>query len=707
MFQQGNYDEITIRAPTQGMNKFLSPDILPDGFAYHLENILPFPTGSGVVRCGTKEIRILIEQEISVMEAFYFITPENIEQEVIYAQSYKIDETTANFNVIDQRRISFETERMGRYIEETYLRITYTIDESPYTFYPKIQSIILGVDSIDITLSEAFFPQREDIVVTEISYSVGRIYAYTISSDTLSDILKDDLDVACIPRHAIFNKTLLICNGVNNLLYYNGNEVAEIYDFVKETKANNFSRNSNVDFSFATLNGFLADKYYAGNKIQLKVNGEITELTIDEFEEGDETADITVEEELPAFGENDEVELFYKDYPPPFNYLYAGSSRLWALGPGRAGLDWREPNETLRLYFTYEPDTIFDWFNENTKTVPSIDMSNTHGILDNFEAICNINGLFAIIGRSRTQVWSGTIPPFSAGAQSDMNWQSTLDVGIANGNLLINMPNDAYFISQTGLKSFGTLNVAKQFAATSVNAIDPIIEEFMSKIMKSDYSYRACRSFKYQLGKLCGFKIGENKILVSPFETHPYAWTFFSGDFQKSSTFLDTGKFLSIFINNGIYKYADGLDGSAILYGDNNGKSLISFSWSPGLQNRGTRGFSNKRYQLILSYPSSFPLNDKNSINITVYGNTPSTFRKSESCQFDKKGDLLGEAPLKLEEDYNSRSNTFRLGIDYSFLIKRFKFSVSKFWVLLNGYAIDGPIYFREIKFFGVRERNG
>ncbi len=702
MFQQWYYNQISLPMPAQGMNKFLSPDVLPPSFSYHLENILPSPVGEGQVRYGTRKINSLNNPNISVLEAFLFVKNDNTKQAVMYVQDYVADGDATDIVVGPQNEIVFQTDNVNKYVKDTYLKISYTLNGSNYTLSSKIESIEVVGDLVDIVLSGNLFPPTiDDIEVQEINYPVGNIYVYSYDEDEFNNVWNTPMSVACIPRGTVFNQTLLICNGVDKVLSWDGQTMQEVYDFVKEQDARNLARIGLNSFSFTSLPAFDQTKYFNGNLIQLSVNGVITTLTITNVVVVGALVTITTAEPVPAFDGGDIVELFYRDWPPTFNYIYAGTDRLWALGPGAAGINWRDPDQALKVYYTYVPNTITDWFNENTKTVPFVDLSKKHGIQDNLEAIIQVGGRTAFVGRNRTQVYEGSIPGDGRdlGNLGDFRWSMNIDIGTVHGNLVIDMPNDVYFISQTGLKSASTLNAAKQFAANSFNAVDPLINQFLSDVMGSDINYRSSRSFKYEQGNIAGFKLGRNKLLTSLFETNLYAWTLFSGDFQKSSTFLDTGKSLSLFIGDSIYQYADGRDGSNKVYGDNDGESVIPFSWIPGLINKSVNSFACKRYQLIMKYPSGFPLNDSNKVKITVNGDTPSTVSKSDVCEFEEKGDVFGGAPLA--PDYTEENGYFKLNKDYSFLVKRFKFASSRFWIMLNGYTLTGPLYIREIKLFG------
>ncbi len=695
MFQESNYDVLSFQMPPEGMNQFISPEVLPDKFAYYLENILPEPLGSGQVRYGTRKVNQIPEAPgITILESFLYVKQDGGKQEVIYAQGYEEDDSVEDIVIDAQNTLNFTSDNAARYIKDTYIKIEYTLDGANYTFYPVINQVTITDDTdVEIILGQSYFPEGGVLVIQTINYAVGKIYVYDFDTNAFSAVLLSGLSVACIPRSAFFQQTLLICNGVDKVLTWDGDDLEELVDFVKENQAQDFNWVDANNFSFVEGLDFNPAKYFVGNKIQLKINGATNQLTIEAINIVDDLVTITTEEEIPEFVAQDIVELFYRDWPPPFSYIFAGTDRLWALGAGPAGIKWRIGDQALIVYYAYRPNSVTDWFSENNKTVPVIDTLDKHGIADNLEAICQVNGFTAFMGRLRTQLWAGTIP----GQGGDFTWVANIDTGVINGNLLVTMPNDVCFISQTGLQTAGTLNVAKQFAATSLNAVDPLITNFIKDITSSDIDYRACRSFKYEQGGFGGFKIGRNKILVSLFQTKFYAWTFFSGDFQKSNTFLDTGNALHLLSGNSIYQYADGNDGSKKLYGDNNGADLISFVWIPKLAmiSKGSRKFANKFYQLILSYPSSFPLNPLNRVTLKI---TPVASRSAsgitEICTFQQKGDSFG-VPF----------GDFRLAKDFNHIFKKFKFVSVKFWVMVSGYVINGPISFKQLKLFGIGER--
>jgi hypothetical protein len=279
------------------------------------------------------------------------------------------------------------------------------------------------------------------------------------------------------------------------------------------------------------------------------------------------------------------------------------------------------------------------------------------------------------------------------------------------------MANDVYFVSQNGLLSFSTLNVAKQFAATASDAVDPLVRQYVTSTTTSNQAYRACRSFKYKSGAFCGFKIGLNKVLVSLYSTNLYAWSLFSGDFAKAATFLATlDNALYLTVGNQIYQYADGTKDTPPVYGDNNGQDLINFLWTLPVVHLSGRRWANKRYELQVDYSSSVVLGKENTLSILIHGDLQRTFSLSDNYILPFKGDVLQTIPLveipdRRPPNYDRDQPDagwfgFRLDEPYAYPKDRLKFLSSSFGVSLFGSTKNGKLYFKKIRLFGIAERS-
>lgn len=536
--------------------------------------------------------------------------------------------------------------------------------------------------------------------------SVGIIGVYDVAEESmLSGVGKTigGLSVACMPRAEFFSDKLWICNGVDSIMTWDGTTLEVYIEYVKE-HAQSFNRIDDNNFSFGVNGAFNLEKYYVGNTIQLNINEVVITYTINDIAKVGDLVTITTAEVISNFSGQDRIEIFYADKPPTFSYLKAAHDRLWALGEGAVSLDYRIPEEALKVYYSYKPHNgviPFRFFNENTKTVPSIDISAKHGVADNLEAIVNVSGYMAFIGRQATQVWKGNDPV----EPDSFMWSSTIPVGIFHGNLVVELSNDAYFLSQSGFLSFSTLNVASQFSASSIENMNNVAIQYLNTI-NSNRDYRACRAFKYKNGGFCGFKIGLNNVIVSKYSTTLYWWGLFSGDFTDATTFMSTlDDSLYIYINNGIYKYADGMSGE-VIYGDRNGTRYVNFIESKHITNI-KRRFANKRYEIQCDYSSDFVVSKENVVSIIIRGDLPESFTLQDFSFLPRRGDVLGTIKLSASEEEYPNSDDFGLRLDRPFKNKkgRLQFVSENFSVTLVGQTKNGQFSLKKIKLLGILER--
>lgn len=557
--------------------------------------------------------------------------------------------------------------------------------------------------------------------ITTISNAYGYIKVLDVATNTIlsgGNQTLSNLSVACVPRAEFFGKLLWIYNGVDPIMTWDGAKLEIYEEQVKDTAAS-FNRIDDNNFSFIPDATFDITKYQNGKSIRLIVKrlqvitGNLKTVVTAIAPLGPNAYKITTAGVLPDFTGQDILTLFYFDQPPPFSCMKGAHDRLWCLGAGAVSLEYRIPDLAMRYFYSYTAytdETPFGFFNEKTKTVPSEDISAKHGIADNLEAIVDISGNLAFMGRQKTQIWRG-IDPLTKGSAHYFSWSSTIPVGVYHGNLIVELPNDAYFLSPNGFVSFGTLNIARQFAASNTENMNNLGIEYKNSI-STNIQYRSCRSFKYNNGGFCGFKVGGNNIIFSKFNTSLYWWGILSGDFRNASSFLSSSnESLYLYIDNKIYQYADGLGGTPILYGDGNGTRFIDFietKYVNTIKNR----YANKRYEIDADYSSSLIINKENNVNVYISGNLRDTFILEDQYHFPLKGDLLGTINLvdgstsgNNPNNPDSTSLGMRLDAPSHILKGRLKFVSDRFWVTIAGKLKNGPFKVKRIRLFGISER--
>jgi hypothetical protein len=715
MFKNSNYDIVNFLPASNGLNTNIAPEILPKEYATRLENMLPTPLGTLSMRFGTALIDDLTHLNIpidsTIIEAFPFRTVEDKKQIILYLSNYTKDPAQV-FNIITGNSFSFnqiDPYTLNNYFVDGLIKIEFTLNGSSGTFYSVISNVVQQVDIFTITLRDNLISDDEinNITINSIYYTVGELIAYDLKSKAYIHSM-DKLSTNCVPRCANFLNFLIICNGVDNNIRWNGEHFLELFEFVKEQCATNLTRIDANSFSFTIPDGikttFDISKYAVNNYI--KIDGIGGDREIRNRNRNGNVVTITTDRPIPTDLKSN-ASLYYQDFPPPFSFLKVAHNRIWALGSGAVGSNFRAPNQALRVYFSYRSNDLFGFFNETTKTVPSINLAENHGVIDNLEAIIQTDSYLAFVGRERTQIWTGMVPEGALPVPTlpSLTFSSILPVGIVHGNLFIEFDNDVVFVSRNGIKSFSTLNIAKQFSATPIDAINPTAKEYIETLQNDNVAYRACRTFKYALGSFCGFKIGYNKILSSLYSTNVYAWSIFSGDFSKSSTFLcDLDERLYLFINNKIYVYADNQN-LEIKYGDNDGKDMIFGVWETPKASFNNRRYVSKMIEMIVDTNSSFSLDKRNNIAIEVDGNLRKTFVLENNYHIEYSGDSLGLNNLGNPLDVNDNAIGFRLGEPYSTLKSRYKFVSSKFSVRVLCSAVNTPLSIKEVNFYGILER--
>ncbi|WP_440682144.1 hypothetical protein [Cysteiniphilum halobium] len=562
----------------------------------------------------------------------------------------------------------------------------------------------------DVKIQEMFYfyhfantsdPQEQLLLyVQDNMNNNASIYLYNLSTQQFNPTpLKENLAVNTVPRSILFQERLLICNGVDHLMAWDGEILDEVHDFVAENTST-ITKDWPYGFS-CTVSGnrtFAPEKYFNGQQIQLMIDNQLHTLTLVQstYNETTQTLSLTTLEILPNFTAN--MRLFYKDYPPRFSYLHVHKDRIYALSEGAVNQGYRQ--QPLYLYFTYRELSFNNWFDETTKQTPYIDLSYTHEQHDQLEAIQSLNNQLVIMGRRKTQIWQGTYPL----DKSQFTWKSTLSTGIIHGNLLVTVGKKLFFVSPNGLQVLGAQDAltsgtsgivaSTQAQIATVEALNPLVRQYIKSLDSA--SYQCCDAFRYEDGGLIGFKIGNNETLIGLTNMQDTSWSVFSGFFKQSKSFCALHQQLYLAKDNQVYLYADGIKSHSDVIFNDDGQA-IHFHWSlPMVQHKNKR-FTCQRYEVMMSNPD-ITTTLSNTYQLKIYGDMPKAF------------ELTANYPIDSGSTHNlpvipSIDDGIQINRPYAAFKARLKFIALTFWGHLSGSVIDGQVIIKSIKFLGRKER--
>ena len=511
----------------------------------------------------------------------------------------------------------------------------------------------------------------------------------------------ESLNPVCIPRYVSFADKLLICNGVDRVKIWDGTTLVDLFQYLKDD-VTQIIRDGNNQFHFTLGLLSSANNYPIGGKVKIVNAGVAQIVTIANANLVGQVLTITTTEILNAF---QNTSIYYQAFPPKFSYMFSMHNRLWCLGKGAAGIQYRNVDQAQRVYFMYKKGATLEFFDERTKLVPSINLAESNSVGDNLEAIAYTSGYMFFIGRNTTQVWSGS-EPLGSLVDPDkpiLTHTNTFNTGTIHGDLVLSIGNDVFMMTKNGLVSCGTYRDGTvQLAVTSYNAVDPLIMQYITSITQNNIDYLETRSFRYDGQSMVGFKIGFNNVLCSIVTTTLNTWTMFSGNFSEATAFCPFKNALYLSIGNVLYKYADGKDGSVPAFGDDDDSAPVFFAWALPILKFDKIYFANFFYDMNVSYPSSFTERESNNIKLGISGDVPASYNIEHPYRFEMRGDCFSTLPFAENTD-----DEFGLRFDSSFhtIQDKLKFVASKFWVTVSGQTQDGIVSLKDIKFYGTIER--
>jgi hypothetical protein len=671
-----NFDKIIIPFPYNGMNRDIAPHLMKEDRAWYLENLTQDSLGRGVLRYGVKSfVTVSAMDKGFIMRAFPYIAKGGKEQLLLYCNDFKQD-NSAKTIILKENSVTFESENTQQYRNDTFVWLTYTdVDGNKISDKFEIYDTQIKENVVTFKVRDTVFcDPHNTLQVDYLGFSVGCIFLLDV--DTKEITLKiSDLRTDCIPRAVPFLEKLIICNGLDLMMSWDGTSMKTILQWVKEQA----ELITLVDRTLSFVCKKNIDKYRECQSVFfLSQEWKVTESNIVENK-----VTLTLEERPNATPK----EIFFSAFPPRCSFLYVSQDRLWGLGQGSAGLSHRSTEESMKVYRTDKPNSIESWTNEQEQAWQFLDLSNKHGVVDNLEAISQSGSRLVFIGREKTQIYAGLV------ANNTLTWQSTVSSGAMHGNLVFELANDIFFVNAAGLHSFSTLNIGNQFASSSITAINALLKEQLIDALQSNVKYRSSSVFIYNLGAFLGLRIGNNVLNHALFTTAPSFFSLFSGDFQEAQC-APLGNKLFLIKDKMVMIYGDGRDGSEKIYCDTDSKPIVG-SWYQPFHQQGQNAFACQRVSCLADYSNGFVENEQNGVFVKIFNEIPKTIQSQRKSLLQaRKETLKGNGVLDI--DFEGKFKT---------LSRRLKTQGNESWLYFSVSSQNAYFNVKSIHLYGRRYR--
>jgi len=594
---QGRENAILFKAASGGIN---SNSIDNANYAKYIQNMVLNEDNNLSVRNGTRIVaeyqidlnKIFNEQlklmnyinsagksELLVYQTYFTKIPDVVHNIIaVNKKDNNITEIKIDIKGLDDNQKSildkYIFEEVNIYIEqETYSDIVEIFDVE------KNEKYILFKVNLDSTFFDPLF-----------TLWVERAGVYKFIDTQVIDnpqALILDLNPNVLVSHINYQNYLVICNGIDAVLYYDGTTLKELkadyqIDSNSITKIfnNQLSMRVALEYEVELRENLTVNKVVRiANNLDLKNSKTITNIvfTVDQNE-----LEVTI-----TFANNfinEPQRLYYDKSIPYFSYINIINDRLFALDSGGSFYNkYRTPDKSMLVYYCSKRKSIFDWY--STKgIIGQINLSSNSNKIDDLQCFNSYQGRILFWGKESVQIWTGNDPTVINDGQNidfgDFRWQKTEPVGIFNKNMFVELPNVFIFLSKFGICSikidgFNNLNIDLFFAESVNSYIKKQLEN-----LKTEREYRSLYSFIYPYGGFIGFRFIHN-CYIYQLKGQGF-WTIFTQNFSTSKSFLydSVSKNLYLSYKNKTLVYADKITNKNYVDMENNPIPFnITYNW--------------------------------------------------------------------------------------------------------------------------------
>jgi len=550
---QGRENAIIFKSASGGIN---SNSIDNSNYAKYIQNMVLDDDNNLSVRYGTKIVaeydvdpNKIFNEQLKLMEYINFVG----KSEILIYQTYftKIPNITQNLvtrtiiaNNITQLAINIRDLNVN---QKSILK-KYLFEEVNIYIEQQTYSDIAEIFDVEETDNDILFKINLDNTFFDEVFTlwVERAGVYKFIDTAIIDkpqALILDLNPNVIVSYLNYQNYLIICNGVEPVLYYNGNTLQELKadyqidsNSITKISDNQLKILVTLQYEVELRENLVINKVVSiANDLGLKNLNTITNIN---FTTNQNALEVNI-----TFANNfinNPQRIFYDKSIPYFSYINVINDRLFALDSGGSYYNkYRSPDKSMLVYYCSTRKSIFNWYS-TSGIIGQINLSSNCNKIDDLQFFHTYQGRICFWGKEGVQIWTGTDPTVINDGQNidfgDFRWQKTEHIGIVNRNMVVELPNVFIFLSRFGICSmqidgFNNLVINLSFAQPVNNYIKKQLEN-----LKTEREYRALTSFIYPYGGFVGFRFIHN-CYIYQLKDQGF-WTIFTQNFTTTKSFL-------------------------------------------------------------------------------------------------------------------------------------------------------------------------
>ncbi len=350
-----------------------------------------------------------------------------------------------------------------------------------------------------------------------VATSAGKIYRLNGGSWVQ---VWSGLEGGAVVRTVTFDGKLLLCNGVNNVLAWDGTAWSEVASFVTDAAAG-LTYVSATQFSIAST----VEVYPVGSRVRATLSSGEVVSTVTAVSVSGSTVTVTL---ASAILNNTLSAVAFEVKPPKVAALVAAHDRLWGFGKGPLSAAMRGDVDRLRVYYTYGVNDYTAWPDPETGSIPSVNLADKAGVADELLAMNVKDGMTVFVGRNHLQIWTGTSP----GADGDFAWSKSIPLGVVHGNAVMDLPNDALFVGRQGARTLSRTLQTEQLDVSDVGSeLDPTITERVAHVLAQEAVYKRVVTMRHDGQGWFGLAL-DDVTLVWQIGSFGQGWVVFDGVFS-------------------------------------------------------------------------------------------------------------------------------------------------------------------------------